>query len=114
MNRTVLLLYLFEYLEQFVHRLGAQHGDAQLLEVGQPLEERCSGQVTAYVQNAGTELLAHQAEAETDDILHRCQQHRYLPYSMLSIFIYFCIYGELYGVITSPCSVMELKVFNSS
>ena len=49
---AVLLLDLFEYLEQLLHGLGTQHSDAQLLEVGQPLEEWCSGQVAAYVQYA--------------------------------------------------------------
>ena len=49
---TVLLLYLLKYLEQLLHGLGPQHGDAQLLEVGQSLEERCGCHVAAYVQYA--------------------------------------------------------------
>ena len=64
---TVLLLYLLKYLEQLLHGLGPQHGDAQLLEIGQSLEERCGCQVAAYVQyatpfvesgNASVDLLA--------------------------------------------------------
>jgi hypothetical protein len=49
---SVLLLYLLEYIEQLLYGLGSQHSDTQLLEVGQPLEEWCSGQVAAYVQYA--------------------------------------------------------------
>ena len=52
LHLPVLLFYLLEDGKEFFYCLGAEHGDAQLLEVGQSLEEGGGGQVTAYVEYA--------------------------------------------------------------
>ena len=46
------LAAFFQYLFQFLHGSGSQHGDSRLAEVGNAFEDRGGGQVTTGVENA--------------------------------------------------------------
>ena len=42
----------FQYLFQFLHGSGSQHGDSRLAEIGNALEDRGGGKVATGVENA--------------------------------------------------------------
>lgn len=57
------LAAFFQYLFQFLHGSGSQHGDSRLAEVGNAFEDRGGGQVTTGVENASVLIDALHVDA---------------------------------------------------
>ena len=54
----------FQYLFQFLHGRGSQHGDSRLAEIRNALEDRGGGQVATGVENASVLVDALHVDAE--------------------------------------------------
>ena len=58
------LAAFFQYLFQFLHGRGSQHGDSRLAKIGNALEDRGGGKVATGVENAYVLVDALHVDAE--------------------------------------------------
>ena len=63
-----------EDAEQFLLRLGAEHGDARVAEVGQALEQGAGGQVAAHVEDTAAFV------QQVDTVFHLLAEHVHAPF----------------------------------
>ena len=54
----------FQYLFQFLHGSGSQHGDSRLAKIGDALEDRGGSQMTTGVENASVLVDALHVDAK--------------------------------------------------
>ena len=54
----------FQYLFQFLHGSGSQHGDSRLTEIGNAFEDRGGGKVATGVENASVLVDALHVDAK--------------------------------------------------
>ena len=58
------LAAFFQYLFQFLHGSGSQHGDSRLTKIGNALEDRRGGKVATGVENASVLVDALHVDAK--------------------------------------------------
>ena len=58
------LAAFFQYLFQFLHGSGSQHGDSRLTKIGNALEDRGGGKVATGVENASVLVDALHVDAK--------------------------------------------------